>query len=402
MAQSEINVMSAGHVDHGKTTIIQSITGKNTDTHSEEVKRGITIKLGYADVVVRKCDKCGTFTLKEKCEKCILPTKESRRISFLDAPGHETLMATVVAASSIVDGALFIIAANEKCPQPQTLEHMLVLDAIGIKKVIVVQTKVDLVTKEQALQNYKEIKELVRGTALENAPIIPVSAVTNTNIDRLIQAINEVIPTPKREEGTEPLFFVARSFDVNLPGSEITKINGGVLGGSIVHGMLKEGDEIEILPGYITVKKERESYNPIRTTIASLNANGKVSEAHPGGLVGIATMLDPALTRADALAGSVVGKPGTLPPVLHEVELKVKPIKRQSVVFAETFVENEPLVLGIGTATTVGFVQGKSKKNKSAYKLVLKKPVCCKAGDVAALLRRAGNRWHFYGTAEII
>ncbi|MEK6924196.1 MAG: translation initiation factor IF-2 subunit gamma [Candidatus Micrarchaeota archaeon] len=402
MPQSELNIMTCGHVDHGKTTIVHAMTGKFTDTHSEEIKRGITIKLGYADLAVRKCDKCGSYTQREKCERCILPTREARRISLVDAPGHETLMATVVAASSIVDGALFIIAANEKCPQPQTLEHLLVLDAIGIKKAIIVQTKVDLVTREQALQNYKEIKELVNGTRLQDSPIIPVSAVTGTNVDKLTAFMQEYFTAPQRDENAAPMMYIARSFDVNVPGTKVEKITGGVLGGSIARGVLNEGDEVEIRPGYLTVKKERESYTPIRTTIASLNAGGATKHAKPGGLVGVATLLDPALTRSDALVGNIIGKPGSMPEVLNEADLKIKPIKRTSVAFADTFVENEPLVIGIGTATTVGFVKGKSKQNKKAYQVVLKKPICGEKGSIVALLRRSTNRWHFYGTAEIV
>ncbi len=397
--------MTAGHVDHGKSSLVQSLTGVFPDTHSEEIKRGITIKLGYADAWVRQCPQCKpprTFTTKEKCGVCGSATKEARRVSFLDAPGHETLMATVVAASSIVDGALFVVAANEECPQPQTLEHLMVLEAVGVKNVIIVQSKVDLVDRQAAEKNYQQIKQMLKGTAYENSLIVPVSAIHSVNLSELAYAIQEFIPTPTRDEGAEPLMLVARSFDVNLPGAAADKITGGVIGGSIVRGVLADGEEIEILPGYLQVKKERESYHPLKTKIVSLNAGGKVSEAKAGGLVGVGTTLDPALTRADALVGCVVGRPGTLPPAISECALEITPIKRQVAKFSEGFVENEPLVLGIGTATTVGFVQGRTKGKKKAVEVKLKKPVCAKAGDVFAVLRRSANRWHFFGTAKIV
>src|SRR3989344_3402546 len=179
MPQAEVNIGTVGHVDHGKTTLVAALTKKWTDTHSEEVKRGITIKLVYADVVFKKCEKCAGFegyTAGENCENCGGAAKPVRKISFVDSPGHETLMATVIAASSIMDGALFVIAANEECPQPQTLEHLMIIQAAGIKNVVVVQNKVDLVSEEKALGNYKQIREFLTGSTIESAPIIPVIA----------------------------------------------------------------------------------------------------------------------------------------------------------------------------------------------------------------------------------
>ncbi len=393
MSQAEVNIMTAGHVDHGKTTLISALTGIMTDSHSEEVKRGITIKLGYADMTIRK--NAEGYTNEGEGEVV-------RKVSFLDAPGHETLMATVVAASSIVDGALFVIAANETCPQPQTLEHLLVLESIGVKNIVFVQTKLDLVTKDQAIKNYKEILTLLKGTPYEKSPVIPISAVTKANLDKLFEAIQENIPTPKRDETTAAQFLIARSFDVNKPGTKPAKILGGVLGGSVVCGVFKEGDEIELLPGYPQEKKDKRIYVPIRTKITSMNADGKIKEARPGGLVGIATGLDPALASGDLLVGNIAGKPGTLPPVLTELNLKMKPLKRALANFPETFVENEPVVIGSGTATTIGFVEGKSKGNRQAYHIRLKKPVCAAQGAVMAILRKASNRWNLYGTGTLI
>ncbi|MEM3541392.1 MAG: translation initiation factor IF-2 subunit gamma, partial [Candidatus Bilamarchaeaceae archaeon] len=197
--QAEVNIGLLGHVDHGKTTLTKALTGKWTDTHSEEIKRGISIRLGYADAVVRHCKKCNRITLKEECPVCKEKTDIKRKISFVDAPGHETLMATVIAAASILDGALFLIAANEPCPQPQTVEHMIVLNALGIKNIIIVQTKIDLVSKEKALENYRQIKEFLKGTIAENAPVIPVAANVGLNIDELVAEIEKNIPTPKRD-----------------------------------------------------------------------------------------------------------------------------------------------------------------------------------------------------------
>ncbi len=161
----ELNIGVVGHIDHGKTTLLSRLTGKFTDTHSEELKRGITIKLGYADMTIYKQ---GNKLNTEKGTPI-------RYISFIDAPGHEMLMATMLSGAAIIDAAILVIAANEGI-KPQTKEHFMALQTKKIKNIIIVQNKIDLVNKEQALKNYKDIKEFVKGTLAENSPIIPISA----------------------------------------------------------------------------------------------------------------------------------------------------------------------------------------------------------------------------------
>ncbi|MCK4555628.1 MAG: translation initiation factor IF-2 subunit gamma, partial [Candidatus Aenigmarchaeota archaeon] len=112
----EVNIGILGHVDHGKTTLTQMLTGKFTDEHSEELKRGISIRLGYADMHIRKCPKCDEplcYSTFPKCFHCAAETAHQRTVSFIDCPGHETLMATVLTGASLMDGAILVIAANE-------------------------------------------------------------------------------------------------------------------------------------------------------------------------------------------------------------------------------------------------------------------------------------------------
>ncbi|TAL46932.1 translation initiation factor IF-2 subunit gamma, partial [archaeon] len=273
-----------GHVSHGKTTLTKALTGKLTLTHSEELKRGITIRLGYADATIYKCAKCGKYSTSKKCPYCFADTEAQRTISFIDAPGHETLMATVLTGANLMDGAILTIAANEKVPQPQTVEHLMALKVVDIKNVIIVQSKIDLVTKEQALKNYQEIKNFVKGTLLENSPIIPVSAQQNVNIDALLEAIQTFVPTPKRDLEKSPRMLVARSFDINKPGTEIEELSGGIVGGSIVQGKLKVGDEVEIKPGIRTGNK----YKMLTTKVTGLQkAGADLPEASAGGLLGV-------------------------------------------------------------------------------------------------------------------
>jgi translation initiation factor 2 subunit 3 len=200
--QPEINIGLVGHVDHGKTTLTEQFSGKWTDTHSEEMKRGITIRLGYADTVFYKCPKCKGvegYTAKNKCDVCKTEAEPLRKVSFVDAPGHESLMATMLSGATIMDGALLLIAADEECPQPQTREHLMALQISGIKKIVIVQNKIDIVSKEQAVKNYEQITKFLKGTDYEKAPIVPISARHGVNIDVLIETIEKHIPTPKRD-----------------------------------------------------------------------------------------------------------------------------------------------------------------------------------------------------------
>lgn len=176
-AQPAANIGMVGHVDHGKTTLTKALTGEWTDRHSEEIKRGISIKLGYADAAFYKCPTCQEptcYSNKKVCPACGAKTDLLRSVSFVDSPGHETLMATMICGAALMNGALLLIAANEPCPQPQTREHLMALDIIGIKNIIIVQNKIDIVNEQEAEENYKQIKDFTRGTCAESAPIVPV------------------------------------------------------------------------------------------------------------------------------------------------------------------------------------------------------------------------------------
>ncbi|MDD1743090.1 MAG: translation initiation factor IF-2 subunit gamma, partial [Methanomassiliicoccales archaeon] len=362
--QPEVNIGMIGHVDHGKTTLTKALSGEWTDRHSEEVKRGISIRLGYADVNFYKCKACdGTksYSNTPNCNQCGGEAEYLRSVSFVDAPGHETLMATMLSGAAIMNGALLLVAANEKCPQPQTKEHLMALTIIGVEKIIIVQNKVDIVTKEEALENYREIKEFIKGTIAENAPIIPVSANHNVNIDKLVETIEKIIPTPKYDLKKPARLYVARSFDINTPGSSPETLKGGVLGGSLMQGKLEVGDEIEIAPGRKTEIGREVIWEKITTTIESLHAGeASLDTAKPGGLIAIGTKLDPAMTKSDGLTGRVVGRPGTLPPVLHKFIMKTNLLERVVGATVDLAVDNiktnEPLMLSVGTATTVGVV----------------------------------------------
>ncbi|MEW5896323.1 MAG: translation initiation factor IF-2 subunit gamma [Nanoarchaeota archaeon] len=397
--QPELNIALVGHVDHGKTTLTERLSGKWTDTHSEELKRGITIRLGYADFTIYRCEKCDFYTTKSKCVKCNGRTIPLRKISLVDAPGHESLMATMLSGAAIVDGALLLVAANEKCPQPQTKEHLVALQITGIKNIVIVQNKIDLVSHEEALENYQQIKEFLADTQYKDSPIIPISARANVNVDMVVKAIEDFIPTPKRILDKEPLMLVARSFDINKPGLKPEKLVGGVLGGTVKQGKFKVREEIEICPGYSVEEKNKKVWKPLRTEIRQIFSGGvPVDEILPGGSMALATNLDPAVAKSDSLAGSLVGLPGKLPAVHNQITIETHLLERVVGTKEETEVKplakNEILMLNCNSAATVGVIIDPSKKNTTS---VLKKPICANKGDRITISRKVGDRFRLIG-----
>jgi translation initiation factor 2 subunit 3 len=400
--QPEVNIGTIGHVDHGKTTLVQALTGTWASRHSEELKRGITIKLGYADMPIYRCPKCPpprNYTIKPYCEKCNTEAEFVRAISFVDAPGHEALMATMLSGAAIMDGAILVIAADEPCPQPQTREHLAAAEVSGIKNMIIVQNKIDIVDEKRALESYKEIKAFVKGTVAENAPIIPISAQRGINIDVLLDAIETLIPTPKHDPTKPPLMYIIRSFDVNKPGTAIEDLEGGILGGTIAQGSFAVGEELEIRPGIMAEREGKTVYDPLISEIVSLQAGQQdVQTATSGGLVGVGTQLDPSYAKADGLTGSIAGKTGMLPPTLTELTLETHVLERvvgtKELLKVEKINPDESLLLHIGSAVNVGKVVS-IKQN--VIKVKLTRPVCAIPGSRVAISRKITARWRLIG-----
>ncbi|MEE9241893.1 MAG: translation initiation factor IF-2 subunit gamma [Nitrosopumilaceae archaeon] len=399
-----VNIGTAGHVDHGKTTLIQAFTGVWTSVHSQELRRGITIRVGYSDAAFYKCKECEPpvgYSTTPKCPNCKKESELSRVVSFVDSPGHESLMANMLSGSALMDGAMLIIAANEKVPKPQTKEHLLALETLKIKQIVLVQNKIDLISYKEAMSNYNEITKFVKGTNAAKSPIIPVSAQSGLNIDALIGAIEETIETPQRDESKNAVMHVLRSFDVNKPGAKIKDIKGGVIGGSLTQGSLKVGDQIEIKPGIINEKKK--SYEPISTEIVSLGTGaGLVDSVKPGGLVAIGTKLDPSMTRSDSFIGSIIGKPGTLPE--NSLEAKIQVSLFDLAVGITDDVKVLPIQVGESLRVNVGTAPVLSKVTKVKSETIdiqFRRPVCLFEGSNIAISRRIADRWRLIGAGVV-
>jgi len=210
---------TAGHIDHGKTSLVKRLTGTWTDTLPEERERGMTIDVGYAE-----------FALPDGTE-----------VGLLDVPGHERLVRTMVAAATAMDLALLVVAADDG-PMPQTREHVEILDVLGVTRLVVALTKCDLADDETKFIAEEEIREMLEVTGMAGAPIVRVSSETGAGFDDLHAALAAAIPPP-RGEVEDPHIFrmpVLRRFLV--PG------RGAVLTGIPISGSIAVGDRVDVLP----------------------------------------------------------------------------------------------------------------------------------------------------------
>jgi|ERR1712050_198953 len=423
--QATINIGTIGHVAHGKSTLVKAISGVQTVRFKNELVRNITIKLGYANAKIFKCDgascpRPGCYrsqgSAKEDSFPCDRPGCNGRfrllrHVSFVDCPGHDILMATMLNGAAVMDAALLLIAGNESCPQPQTSEHLAAIEIMKLKHILILQNKIDLVKETQAKDQYDQILRFVEGTIAEGAPIIPISAQLKYNIEVVCEYIVKKIPVPVRDFTSSPRLIVIRSFDVNKPGCEVGDLKGGVAGGSILRGVLKAGSEIEVRPGIVSKDTEGKlSCEPIFSRVLSLYAeHNDLLYAVPGGLIGVGTKIDPTLCRADRMVGHVLGAVGTLPDIYIELEISYFRLRRLLGVRVEgdakgakvqKLSKGEILMVNIGSLSSGGRVIAVKQELKLA-KIGLTHPVCTEIGEKIALSRRVDKHWRLIGWGEI-
>lgn len=408
--QATVNIGTIGHVAHGKSTLVQAISGVSTIKFKAELERNITIKLGYANAKIYKCQ--GTCKrpdcyqafgsaapLDKKCKSCNGTLLLVRHVSFVDCPGHDVLMATMLSGTAIMDAALLLIAANEPCPQPQTTEHLCAVEVMNLKKIIIVQNKIDLISREQALEQHDQIQEFLTKSKA-SGPIIPTAAQLGVNVSAILDYIVNYIPQPQRNDFDNPKMIIIRSFDVNRPGASIEELCGGVIGGSLVKGVLNVGDEVEIRPGHITKIDKKFICRPFISKILSLKAeNNKLTKAYPGGLIGVGTKIDPSFCKSDRLVGQVMGLLGSLPPIRTEIMVNYELFQKIMSQDKQDLKVGEHLQLNIGSTITGGIIKSVEKSN-AFFELI--KPTCCDLNERIAISRKINNHWRLIGHGIIL
>jgi translation initiation factor 2 subunit 3 len=308
--QPIMNIGMLGHVSDGKTTITKQITGTLTQKHSSEKQQNLTIRLGYANAKICKCNSCTVPTcyfsiqselIEYTCPKCLSDATLMNHISFVDCPGHNMLLATMLNGTSVMDYTLTIESAvNTHIPAPQTLEHIDCIKNLNIKNIGIVLNKVDLISKEKTEEICEDLSNFIKQNNI-NSPIIPLSATHNINIDILCMILAH-LPKPNRNMDRLKMPII-RSFNINKPGTQIEDLVGGVVGGSIISGSIKKEQQIFLVPGLIT----DTYYKPISCIVNSINSDKTcLDQAFSGGLIGVQLDIDPGLSCDDKLVGNVV------------------------------------------------------------------------------------------------
>ena len=419
--QATMNIGTIGHVAHGKTTLVEAISGIRTTKHKIEKERNITYYLGYANAKLYKCPKCPDLegykaygSAKKDappCDKCGEKLQLIRHISFVDCPGHDILMATMLNGASVMDAALLLIAANMECPQPQTREHLAAVENMDLENIIIVQNKIDLIKEENAKENYNQIKAFVKGTKASKSPVIPISAQYKYNIEAVIYYLCN-LPIPKRDFISPPRFIIIRSFDINHPGTEAEDLQGGVAGGTLTKGILRLGEIVEIKPGFISKNQNGEHVvQPLYSRIVSLRTeNNELLYAVPGGLIGVGLKLDPFLTSKDKLIGRILGHPGKLPDIFVSIIVKTHLMARlvggkgtdKNSAHVGEIKYKEILLINVGSTSIASTVVDISGENRDEVKFSLTPPVCAEIGETVAFSRKVGHSWRLIGWGKIL
>ena len=212
------------------------------------------------------------------------------------------------------------------------------------------------------------------------------------------------IAIPKRDTKSVPEFLIARSFDINKPGTKIENLNGGVLAGILKKGTIKVGDELEIKPGITKKVANQTSYHPIKTKVTSIfRGQHSIKEATPGGSLAFETELDNTLSKTDSLSGNIASKPGSLPDISETLKIKYELfdeiLGEETNSKIEQLKPSELIMLSINTTTTVGKIE---KMTKDEIQLSLRIPAIPIKGDSVGLARNINGHWRLIGFGEIL
>lgn len=336
------NLGTLGSVSDGKSEMIYQLSGGDqnsgirTQRDSREKKRNITIKAGYANIKLWKCEECFTlYSSKEslieyKCDNCDNNNCTiNNHISFVDCPGHQELIETMMSSISLMKGAIVIVSVVEPLKQkPQLIQHLISAKVSNLDKLIICMNKCDLVPINIVKERKTELDELLKKLDIKPLVIIPTSFTHRLGIDYLVKAIDFFFSNCENETNDKTLFRITRSFDINPPGINYEMIKGGCIGGSLISGSLKINDEVEINPGILTKKKDgRYTCEPIITKLLSFESDKiKLDSVEPGGLVGILTNIDPYYCKNDLLKGNIITPIGQSLPIYHEIKIKFNKI----------------------------------------------------------------------------
>jgi translation initiation factor 2 subunit 3 len=407
LKQATINIGTIGHVSHGKTTTVGQLTGERTQKHEAEITENKTIHIGYANSKLWRCLEtcdviCTPSTLTHKIsEKSGKPMDLISHISFVDCPGHADFMCTMIGGTTAMDSVFLLIAANDPIfPQEQTYEHLLAMATTEITNYLVLQNKLDLISRDECLKNRDDIEGFITGSAANGATIVPVSAQLGQNLDIVGKYIANNVKETTHDPNADFKMFIIRSFDNNKPNTPYKKLIGGSIGGSIIQGIAKLDDYIEIRPGYIYQQDGEYVCQPIVSKVTSLFCGKEPLDiAFPGGLKAIGMEFDPALSKLNNLAGQIAGTPGTLPGIYEFITFEYKTLNKK-VKKLKKMRTNEEIVICVNAKTIPGVVV-KTEAGKVVV-VKLSYPVCVDTSLNMTILRRIDKQLVIHSIARFL
>lgn len=406
LLQPVINIGMIGHVANGKSSIVKELTGIATQKYSSEKQKNITIKLGYANAKIYRCNKCKPpecfqsgpgDKMNKKCIRCDEDMDLITHVSFVDCPGHTLFTSTMLNGTSVMDTTILVEAVNnETLPAPQTIEHINAITMGNIPNSIVCLNKFDLIKKDVAVKNIEKIRSALANTVCKDSVFVPVSATFKINIDVLCDYISQ-LEIPKRDLSSAPKMVIVRSFNINKPGVNVDNLYGGVVGGSLLCGILRINDSVELLPGYLEVKiknknenmddndakkiwSSRWKYMPLKAKVISINSENTVLQyAIPGGLIGVQLDIDPALTATDGMIGQVLTFTGSKYNIYEDIAISYVLMDKNILIN-----KNDKLQLNINACNVESIVvktYSKLDNGDMGLKLQLVRPIAVSIGD---------------------
>lgn len=381
MLRTRFNIGFVGAVSNGKTTVVGCLSGVNTKRHSAEQKSGRTVQLGYANVLLWYCKSCGEIfssgqkVKQKKCDFCDNDCQVEFELSLCDCPGHNSFIKTMIRGVSVIDAAIMVTDVTKPPNTKQNLEHLAILEVLGVKDLIIIQNKCDLVDEATCIKNVQILHQEFKGTIGENSPVIPICAQRGINIDNVIAHLYRLckkLQTYSKPSSKYSGFTIIRSFDINKPDTDIDQLKGGVLGGCVIGDQeIKVGDILEIRPGLITQDK---SHIPLQTKINTIfSEQQSLPSCTTGGLFALGTLMDPSLTKADRLIGSIIGPPDKLPPVVCTATIKITYINLEAQKI-EKLKHDKDYYFMMGNL----FIKGKCKATdkKNTFTVEFDHPIC--------------------------
>jgi translation initiation factor 2 subunit 3 len=408
--QPIINIGMIGHVSDGKSTLTKSLTGVQTQRYAKEQETNITIRLGYANAKIYKCSKCappscyyskGSNQTDTFCKNCKMPGQLVNHVSFVDCPGHNSFMGTMMNGTSVMDYTITVESAvNKTFPAPQTVQHLNAIESNSIENIAFILNKIDLVNEDMIYSKLEELDEFKKKYSCSNAPVIPISAAFDINVDVLCEILAN-LKKPERIMDSDKLRMnIIRSFNINIPGTMIDELKGGVVGGTIIQGTLDIDDEIYIYPGIIY----EDSFEPLRAKVLTIfSEKTPLTRAICGGLIGVGLDIDPGLTGDDALVGNIILKTPHLIDafITSNITLSLTLNNSIEIIFNENEKENEKdnkkdkYILNINTNNVKGNIIKKLDEN--IFKFELDKPVYIEKNDKITISIKNMNGLQFIG-----